>query len=257
MFAWIVEIKKGDKNLEMKKFIIIVFLIIGIPSIIFITDDNRISKYENPFEVGKAFSYYYMTKSSEDMKNKADKIIYEKIDGLQYYNSTLLNDNINYWDNVELVCSRKIWNTIVCTYSYYEYDKNLSFLYSVVLKPTGLPSLWEKTKDFIYLKVPFGDKFISSTIHKQRWLVVDFFTTDDFENYYITSQKNINDLINQDKIDEFLSTNKKELEQSLLIAQKMWNWNNSNEWDKREMIRQNREIKKLYADIFKEINNDE
>lgn len=239
----------------MKKFIVIIFLIIGVPSIIFIADDKIRSYYENPFKVGKVFSYYYMTKSSEDMKNKADKIIYEKIDSLQYYNSTLLNDNINYWDNFELVCSLKIWNTIVCTYAYYEYDKNLSFLYSVVLKPAGLPSLWERTKDFIYFKLPFGDNFISSTIYKQRWLVVDFFTTDDFENYYITSQEKIFELTNQEKINEFLSTFEKELEQSLLIAQKMWNWNNSNEWGKREMIRQNREIKKLYADIFKEITN--
>ena len=240
----------------MKKFIIIIFLIIGIPSIIFIADDKIRSYYENPFKVGKVFSYYYMTKSSEDMKSKADKIIYEKIDGLQYL--APYNYDTNSWDIFELVYSRKIWNTIVCTYAYYEYGKNLSFLYSVVLKPTGLPSLWERTKDFIYIKVPFGDKFISSTIHKQRWLVVDFFTTDDFENYYITSQENLFNLTNQEKINEFVSNVEKELEHSLLIAQKMWNWNNSNEWGKREMIRQNREIKKLYADIFKEIiNNNE
>ena len=243
----------GESNLEMKKIIIIFLLIIGIPSIIFIADDEIRSYYENPFKVGKVFSYYYMTKSSEDMKNKADKIIYEKIDSLQYYNSTLLNDNINYWDNFELVCSLKIWNTIVCTYAYYEYDKNLSFLYSVVLKPTGLPSLWERTKDFIYFKVPFGDNFISSTIYKQRWLVVDFFTTDDFENYYTASWEKDLELIEKG---EFVSVFKKEFEQSLLIAQKMWNWNNSNEWGKREIIRQNREIKKLYADILKEIKND-
>jgi len=236
----------------MKKFIIIVFLIIGIPSIIFVTDDNRRSKYENPFTIGKAFAYYYMTKSSEDMKLYSDKKIYEKIDGLQYLVPYIYEHN--YCDDVELICSRKIWNTIVCTYAYYEYGKNLSFLYSVVLKPTGLPSLWERTKDFIYTKVPFGDKFISSTIHKQRWLVVDFFTTDDFENYYITSEKNDINLVNQGKADEFISTINKEIEQSLLIAQKMWNWNNSNEWGKREMVRQNIEIKKLYADIFKEIN---
>ena len=237
----------------MKKFLVIIFLIIGIPSIIFIADDNIRGYYENPFKVGKVFSYYYMTKSSEDMKSKADKIIYEKIDDLQYlapYNYDAIS-----WDNFELVCSRKFWQTIICTYTYYEYGKNLSFLYSVVLKPTGLPSLWDRTKDFLYIKVPFGDKFISSTIHKQRWLVVDFFTTDDFENYYITSREESFDLINQDKIDEFLSIIEKGLEQSLLIAQKMWNWNNSNEWGKREMVRQNRETKKLYADIFKEINN--
>jgi len=242
----------------MKKFIIIVLLIICIPSIIFITDDKIKGYYENPFKVGKVFSYYYMTKSLEDMKSTADKIIYEKIDDLQYLAPYNYDDNS--WDNFGLVCSRKFWHTIVCTYTYYEYGKNLSFLYSVVLKPTGLPSLWERTKDFIYIKVPFGDKLISSTTHKQRWLVVDFFTTDDFENYYNTSQEKLFDLTNQEKINEFVSTVEKELEQSLLIAQKMWNWNNSNEWGKREMLRQNREIKILYADIYtdilKNINND-
>ena len=242
----------GSSNLEMKKFIIIVLLIICIPSIIFIADDKNRSYYENPFKVGKVFSYYYMTKSSEDMKSKADKIIFEKIDGLQYL--APYNYDTNSWDIFGLVCSRKFWNTIVCTYAYYEYGKNLSFLYSVVLKPTGLPSLWERTKDFIYTKVPFGDKFISSTIHKQRWLVVDFFTTDDFENYYITSEKNDINLVNQGKADEFISTINKEIEQSLLIAQKMWDWNNANEWGKSEMLQQNREIKKLYTDIFTEIN---
>jgi len=191
-----------------------------------------------------------MTKDSEGMVSWADPTIYEKIDGLQYL--APYNYGTNSWDIFELVCSRKIWNTIVCTYAYYEYDKNLSFLYSVVLKPTGLPSLWERTKDFIYLKIPFGSKLVNSNIHKQRWLVTDFFTTDDFENYYITSQKNDLELI---KKGEYVSTVNKELEEFLLITQKMWNWNNLNEWGKREMIRQNREIKKLYVDIFKEINN--
>jgi len=175
---------------------------------------------------------------------------------LQYGVSFLFGDNSFPGPNdVELVCSRKIWNTIVCTYAYYEYGKNLSFLYSVVLKPNGLPSLWENTKNFIYFEVPFGKKIISSTFPKKRWLVVDFFTTDDFVDYYITSEKNDINLINQGKADEFISTINKEIEQSLLIAQKMWDWNNANEWGKSEMLQQNREIKKLYADIFKEINN--
>jgi len=237
----------------MKKLKVILFLIIVVPSIIFIGDNYLRSDHENPFRVGRAFSYNYMTKDSEGMMSWVDPTIYEKIDGLQYL--APYNFGADYWDIFELVYSRKIWNTIVCTYAYYEYGKNLSFLYSVVLKPTGLPSLWEKTKDFIYFKVPFGDNFISSTIHKQRWLVVDFFTTDDFENYYITSQEKIFELKNKEKINEFLSTFEKELEQTLLIAQKFWNWNNSNEWGKMEMVRQNREMKKLYADIFKEINN--
>jgi len=120
----------------MKKFIIIVFLIIGIPSIIFITDNNRRSKYENPFEIGRLFSYYYMAQNSDDMKLYSDKKIYEKIDNL-HYDVPCFDGLFPGPDDIELVCSRKMWNTIVCTYAYYEYDKNLSFLYSVVLKPTG------------------------------------------------------------------------------------------------------------------------
>ena len=81
--------------------------------------------------------------------------------------------------------------------------------------------------------------------------LAQLFISDDFENYYITSQEKIFELTNN----EFLSTIEKDLEQALLIAQKMWDWNKTNEWGKREMIRQNREIKKLYADIFKEIDN--
>ena len=90
----------------MKKFIIILFLIIGIPFIIFLADDNRRNKYEDPFEVGKAFSGYYMTKRSEDMKLFADNKTYEKIDDLQYL--VLYNYEINYLDSVKLLCSRKI-----------------------------------------------------------------------------------------------------------------------------------------------------
>lgn len=239
----------------MKKFIIIVFLIIGIPSIIFVTDDNRRSKYENPFTIGKAFAYCYMAKNSDDMKLYSDKKIYEKIDNLQHGVPSLFGDNsFPGPDDVELVCSRKIWSTIVCTYAYYEYGRNLSFLYSVVLKPNGLPSLWENTKNFIYFEMPFGKKIINPTFCKKRWLVVDFFTTDDFVDYYITSQKNEINLINQGKNDEFISTINKEIERSLSIAQKMWDWNSANEWGEKEMLRQNREIKKLYTDIFIEIN---
>jgi len=57
----------------MKKIIIIILLIICIPSIIFITDNNRRRKYENPFEIGKIFSYHYMAKNSDNMKLYSDK----------------------------------------------------------------------------------------------------------------------------------------------------------------------------------------
>ena len=197
-----------------------------------------------------------MTENSDDMKLYSDKKIYEQIDNLQYDVPYLFDTNFPGPSDVKLVCSRKIWNTIACTYGiHYKYGENLPFLYSVILKPSELPTLWENTKKFIYFEIPFGDRLISSILpRKQRWLVVDFFTTDDFINYYTASQINEINLINQGKIDEYISTSNKELEQTLLIAQKLWDWNNSNEWGKREMIQQNKEIKQLYTDIFKEIN---
>jgi hypothetical protein len=196
-----------------------------------------------------------MSENSDGMKLYSDNKLYEKIDNLQYGVPFLLGDNsFPCPDDIELLCSRKIWNTIVCTYSYYKYDKNLSFVYSVILKPSELPTLWEKSKKYIYTNIPFGDKFVDPYIYKKRWLVVNFFTTDDFENYYTTSQKNTYNLLNQGKNDEFISTIEKEIEQTALIAQKMWDWNNENEWGEREMLQQNREIKKLYTDIFTKIN---
>jgi len=99
--------------------------------------------------------------------------------------------------------------------------------------------------------VPFGERIISPTFSKKRWLVVDFFTTDDFITHYITLRENEFNPLNQGETDEF----NKELEQTLLIAQRMWNWNHTNnEWGKKEMIQQNKTIKQLYTDIFREIN---
>jgi len=232
----------------MKKFIIIVFLIIGIPSIVFIADDNRKSIYENPFEIGKAFSYYYMTKSSEDMKLYADNKIYKKIDDLQYLAPYIYEHN--YWDDVELVCSRKIRKNIVCTYTYSDY-LGPSFFYSVVLKPIGLPSIWERTKDFIHLEIPFGSKLVNSITYKQRWLVVDFFTNDDFENYLITSREKDSELL---KSGEFMQALENDLKQIDLNARQIQSY--ADKWSEGEMIRQNREIKKLYEDLLKGFNND-
>lgn len=240
--------EKGNKNLEVKKFIIIVFLIISIPSIIFIADDNRRSKYENPFKVGKVFSYYHMTISPEDMKLYADKKIYGKIDGLLQYSAPLIYE-INYWDDFKLVCSRKIRNNIVCTYAYSDY-LDPPFFYSVVLKPIGSISLWERVKDIIYFEIPFGYKFVNFYHRKQRWLVVDFFTNDDFENYYVTSRKKDTELL---KSGEFMQVLKNNIKQIDLNARQIQSY--ADKWSEGEMIRQNEEMKKLYKDSLKGLNN--
>jgi hypothetical protein len=87
----------------MKKLLVILFLIIAVPSIIFIVDDKFRKDYENPFWVGKAFSFCYMNKDAKRMKNWSDEKIYQKIDELQY-SIPLISDDYSdfYWRNFEL-----------------------------------------------------------------------------------------------------------------------------------------------------------
>lgn len=230
----------------MKKFIIILFLVIVVPSIIFIGDNFFRSDSENPLTVGEGFSYNYMTKDSEGMMSWADPIIYEKINELKY-SAPVYEGFANSAGDFELMCFRKLGNTIVCTYAYNTYE-GLPLFYSVVLKPTGLPSLWEKVKDFIYSDIPFGDELVGPFYHhKQRWLVIDFFTNDDFEKY-ISSQL--------EKMEEWeidWQAIKIEFEQMILEIEQMENYENT--WSNKEMIRQNKEMIKLYTDYLKGLNS--
>lgn len=210
--------------------------------------DNYLrSDSENPLRVGKSFSYNYMTKDSEGMKSWADPIIYEKINELQY-SAPVYEGFANSTGYFELVCSRKLRNTIVCTYAYDDTYKGLPLFYSVVLEPTGSPSLWEKVKNFIYYDIPFGDELFGTFYqYKQRWLVVDFFTNDDFEKY-ISAQL---EKIEKEKID--WQNFEIKYEQMILEIEQMGNY--ENKWSNEEMIRQNKEIIKLYTDYLKGPNN--
>jgi len=222
----------------MKKLLIIISLIIGIPSIIFIADNYFRSHSQNPFRVAKAFSYSYMIKNSEYMKSWADKKIYEKINELQY--STPVDSSYeDFWEDFELVSFRKLGNTIVCTYAYTDFD-NLPLFYSVVLEPTGLSSLWERVKDFIYFDVPLGDKIVGFPYSKQRWLVVDFFTDDDIEEYISV----LLEKIEKGAWEDFLIETK-QLEQ----WEQMKKY--ENKWGDEEKTWQNAEMKKLYMDYLK------
>jgi len=236
----------------MRKLLIIVSLIIGVISIIFIADNYFRSKYQNPFRVAQSFSYSYMIKNSEDMKSWADKRIYGKINKLQY--SIPLNDSYgDFWKFFQLVSSRKLGNTMVCTYAYYDYE-NPPLFYSVVLKPTGSPSLWERIKDFIYFDIPLGDEFVEFPHDKHRWLVVDFFTNDDLETYIFTSsEKNPTWFKMTEKGEIDWDALEKKLEQIKMKRKQMENY--ENEWSDEEKIRQNAEMKKLYMDYLKGLDN--
>jgi len=225
--------------MRRKKLLIIVVLIIAIPSIMFILDDYFRSEFENPIRVGKAFSYSYMTKNSKSMKSWTDKKTYNKIDELKYL--TPVEDfgiiGTSVWEDFKLVCFRRLGHTIVSTYAYDRFEEP-PFLYSAVLKPVGPLSLWERCREFIYFRVPLGNRFVGWPHTKQRWLVADFFTGDmDAYEKDITAffNKTPDVLISELRIDteEMLE----EIDQRLSYEDK---------WGKTEKIRQNEEMKVMY-----------
>ena len=159
-------------------------MVICIPCLIFILDDFFKSDYEDPFRVAKAFSYSYMTKNTKNMKSWAYKEVYEKIDNLQY--STPVDDRFSNYSDFELVCFQRLGNTIVSTYGQnIILPVELPLFYSVVLELVGSDSLWERVTEFIYFEVPLGRNICSFPRSKDRWLVVDFFTNDDYGQYTI------------------------------------------------------------------------
>ncbi|MCK4825989.1 hypothetical protein KA005_60130, partial [bacterium] len=224
-----------------KRTLIVICLIIGIciPCLVLILDDFFRSEQEDPFRVAKAFSYSYMTKDTEHMKSWAHKKAYEKIDDLQY--STSVDDRSSGWDNFELVCLRKLGNTIVSTYAHSPYQEP-SFLYTAVLEPVGSHSLWERIKDFIYSDIPLGSKIVKFPYYKQRWLVVDFFTKD--EDGY---EKHINEFADMVKNKEWNSLlSKLQVDVDLMLDDISKRQLYEEKWSETEKIRQNEEMKILY-----------
>jgi len=243
----------------MRKFLIILCLIIGIPSIVFIADDYLRSDYENPFTVGKAFSYLYMFKDSERMKSWADDNIYKKIDDLEYSAPIIDFDDppqfaADIWEYLELVSSCKLGYTLVCTYGYTAEYENSPYFYSVVLTPVGPDSLWERFKNFLHFKVPVVKYFVGMADVKLRWLVVDFFTTDDFQTYVDAFEKEI-EQIRKKEFDWEGLKEEFEFEQIEMMLERERNF--EDKWGEREKIKQNEEMKKLYMDYLKYINTDD
>ena len=240
----------------MRKFLIILCLIVGIPSIIFIGDSYFKSELENPFRVAKYFAYWYMLKDSKSMKRWADENIYKKIDDLQYSTPIIDVDNDppppfadDIWQCFELVSCRKLGSTLVCIYAYDTYDyENLPYFYSVVLTPVGPHSLWERFKDFLYYQVPFGKYFIGMADIKQRWLAVDFFTNDDFQKYMDAFEEDV-EKMRKKEFDWERFKKKFEFEQIEMMLERTRNF--EGKWSEREKIKQNEEMKKLYGDYLK------
>ena len=229
---------------KTKKVFIILSIILCLP-LIYIVDDFFRKDYEDPFKVGKRFSFGYMLEDKSHMKSWSDKKFHDKIDKLPYEAPVHYGEiEGHFWKSLDLVSSRKIGFTIVCTYALIEFDR-LPLFYTVVLEPVAPSSYWERFKNFVYFKIPLGDKILNKLSKKDRWLVVDFFTNDDFEAYSDTLVKEIYEQDILKKIEQFGKAIK-----VLKIYEK--------DWSNKEKIDQNEEMRKLYTDylnIWLEIKN--
>lgn len=230
---------KQDFIMGKRRRIYIYLIGICVPCLIFILDDFFRREYEDPFRVAKAFSYSYMTKDTEHMKSWAYKEAYEKIDDLQYSTPVSVAEHLGHRDDFELVCFRRLGYTIVSTYAQtIVVGEELPLFYSAVLEPVGSDSIWERVTDFIYFKVPLGSKICSFPRSKDRWLVVDFFTNDDYEKYTTA----LLGTKNNEAVDWFFSVPSTEE-----IGQRQ---NYEEMWGDAEKIRQNEEMKILYKNYI-------
>lgn len=173
---------------KQKKILIIVGIIFFIAFATFYIDDYLRKASENPYRVGKAFSFAYMIGNKEAMKDWSDKSIHQKIEeenisDLSAHWNRFFDWDLFYLDKLE----RPAKEIIVATYTYND-EPSFSILppslaslplhYSVVIEPIGGYSFWEKIKIFLYHNMPLHDKifgFSFPTI-KDRWLITDFYS---------------------------------------------------------------------------------
>ena len=109
--------------------------------------------------------------------NEGRSDVHKRIDELNY----VPVGGSSYWwnpDGLRLLSWSRLGETIVTTYGYHDrrLDGGLSQipLYTIVLQQKDNPSLWEKLRDFIRR---------STSLHKKRWLVVDFFSNSHILEY--------------------------------------------------------------------------
>lgn len=236
----LVKVILSRKIITTISIIFILFFI--VVAIIFIFDSFfKNSDYGEPFNVGEKFVISYMLKDAENMKVWSDSSIYSRINELHYTKRINTIDATTY-EEVGLITHVKLENIIVATYSTYSYGDSLfkdePLFYTVVLQPFGSETLWEKFKEFIYYKIPLGDKFFKSLpVINERWIVMDFYSNDDFEKYYnekIEKLSNINSWLSQQNNLKF----NEEIYDKLSKYEK--------NWSQLEKIKQNDEIKNLY-----------
>lgn len=159
------------------KMLIIILLICAAVGIIFGVDTYNKNRYCNPTLVAENFAMFYLIEDPNLMKEWSYKNIHKRIDELNYIP---IGGSSAWWnsDGLRLLSWSRLGETVVATYGYHDrrHDGELSeiLLYTVVLQQKDNPSLWEKLRDFIRR---------SPSLHKRRWLVVDFFSNSHIFQY--------------------------------------------------------------------------
>jgi len=173
------------KTFQTKYLIIIISVTLVSIILLFIGDSYFKKEYEDPLRVAQAFALSLMYKDVEHMKSWSCKEIHNKIDKLEPSQFTDFSLQRTFDTNFRLVCFRRLGETIVCTYALTDVEflnfTSPPLFYTVALLPIGSNSMWERVKEFVRFKVPFGGSIIAHTHSKQRWLVVDYYTEDDYD----------------------------------------------------------------------------
>ena len=240
----------------MKYVFIVLSLLLGGVALVFVCDSIGRRSDSDPSEVSKNFCYTYMFKDSKYMKRCSDKSLHRRIDSLNYPQVFSPQENVDQYslpadsyDLFRLVVLERLGKTIVATYRYREWwdDNSPILFYSCVLNPIGSPIYWDRFKDFIYSKVPLGSKlFEGPPVPKDRWLVTDFFSEDDIQNFLTHNIDNdISDVGNM--TDEQFSAWSDSLDKQIAREIK-WEKSFEKKWSQECMKEQNARLKSLYLE---------
>jgi len=137
----------------------------------------------DPIRVGRSFSSAYMLHDKEKMKKWSHSYVHLKIDSLKF--SQIKGQHLFDDREFQLASFKRLGSTIVCSFSYHDIliDIDSPLVYSCVLEPCGPHSWWEEIKQYASYKIPINVLLflkISPSEPKKRWLVVDFYSRDDF-----------------------------------------------------------------------------
>jgi len=220
------------------KILIIILLICVAVGIIFGVDTYNKNRYCDPISVGQNFTTSYLIQHADEMKKWSYKDIHKRIDNLNYTLIMLPR----WWelgpDKTQLLALSRLRSIVVASYGYRfsSFDGKLSdfLLYTVVLEIKNIPSLWEKLGDFVRRSI---------SLHRTRWLVVDFFSNSDVSEYIAKVEKQL-----EKRPDDFWRLRDEELKD---WGERIWievqkNIEFQTKWSESQKIKQHMETDILY-----------